>query len=367
MKAVILCAKKEESLYPFTESKPTALIPIAGKPLIKHIIKDLQKLEINDIYIVTNYMEEKFVKEFEEYTNVNTVTQEELAGTGDAVKTCSFIKEDFIVMNGDVITSKQDIESLINKHQENNSKATILATERKKPNKFGVLSITNDKVNSIEEKPEEPENPLINTGIYIFKPEIFKILQKNNKEENDLTKAVSKLVENNEVRFELVKNYWLDIGTVKKLHKADSIKRENLIKETNIDEGAKIHEKTEILGETVIEEGVELKPGTVIEGKTYIGKNSEIGPNTTIKNSTINRNSQIRSSDIENSFLFEKNIVDPSTFIEDSIIGEETSIKSNTSIRESFIGPRSYIEINNSIYGVKFVPDARTDLSEISK
>ncbi len=367
MKAIIPCAEKEESLYPFTESKPTALIPIAGKPLIKHIISDLQAQGIDDIYIVTNYMEEKFIDEFDGYTNVNTVTQEELNGTGGALETCDFIEDDFLVINGDVVVSENDIKKLIEKHESSDSSATILATTEDKPEKFGVLSIENDRVTKISEKPEEPENPLVNTGVYVFNPEIFDILNSISSEEKNLTEAVQKIVEKDKACFELAEDYWIDIGTVKKLWKADETKRYNLVTETEISEDADIAENVNILGNAVVEKGAEIKPGTVIEGNVFIGENCIIGPNTTLRDVTVNKSSQVRSCGLESTLLFEKNIVDHSTFIENSVIAEESDIKSNTTIRECFIGPRSFIEMNNSVYGVKFVPDARTDLSEISK
>ncbi|MFT4892448.1 MAG: NDP-sugar pyrophosphorylase family protein [Candidatus Nanohaloarchaea archaeon] len=366
MKAVIPCAKKEESLYPFTESKPTGMIPVMGKPIVKHLISDLQEEGVDDIYIVANYREENFREEFEEYTNVNVVTQEELNGTGGAVETCDFIQEDFAVINGDVVTSSQDISALLEKHRENKSDATVLADTEESPEKFGVLSIKNDRVESITEKPEDPENTLVNTGMYVFSPEIFDILEEM-EGEKDLTDAVQKMVENHEVRFEMVENYWIDIGSNRKLWKADRAKRENEITKTEIHKDAEVHEEAEIEGKAVVEKNAEIKAGTVIEGKTFIGESSVIGSNTSVRSSTVSRGSQIRSCSIDTSLLFEKNIVDPFTHVESCVLAEEADIKSNTAIRESFIGPRSFVEMNNSIYGVKFVPDARTDLGEISK
>lgn len=367
MKAVIPCAIKEDSLFPFIESKPTGLMPVAGKPIVKHLISDLQEAGVDDIYIVTNYREESFEEEFEEYTNVNTVTQEDLNGTGGAVEQCDFIEEDFLVVNGDVIVSQDDLKALVSKHENTEGQATVLATDRDSPEKFGVLSITNDKVTGLEEKPEDPENTLVNTGIYVFTPEIFSVLGEMESEQKELTEAVKKLIEEQETRFELVEDYWIDIGSLKRLWKADKVKRDHLVDSTEISEDAEVHESVEITGKAVVKDGAEVKAGTVIEGKTIIGENSIIGPNTTVRDSTVGSNSQIRSADIDSSVLFEKNIVDSFTSIESSIIAEESDIKSNTVIRESFIGPRSFIEMNNSIYGVKFVPDARTDLGEISK
>ncbi len=367
MKAVIPCAIKEESLFPFIESKPTGLMPVANKPIVKHLISDLKEVGVDEVYLITNYKEEKFEEEFEDYDNVSTVTQEKLNGTGGAVEKCDFIDEDFLVVNGDVIVSQEDLQALVDKHENTGDPVTMLATDEDSPEKFGVLSITNDRVVELEEKPEDPENTLINTGIYVFTPEIFPTLKEIEGEQKDLTEAVGRLIKQNEARFELIEDYWVDIGSLKKLWKADEVKREFNISETNIDENAEIHERVEITGKAVIESGAEIKAGTVIEGKTVIGENSILGPNTTVRDSTIGPNSQIRSADIDSTVLFEKNIVDSFTSVENCVIAEESDIKSNTVIRESFIGPRSFVEMNNSIYGVKFVPDARTDLGEISK
>jgi bifunctional UDP-N-acetylglucosamine pyrophosphorylase/glucosamine-1-phosphate N-acetyltransferase len=241
----------------------------------------------------------------------------------------------------------------------------MLATEENKPEKFGVLSITNDKVNSIDEKPDEAENPLVNTGIYVFSPRIFDAISES--ESPDLTDAVKELVADNDACFEIVQDYWMDIDEPRKLWKADQVKRVHDITDTSIDEDTEIHENVDILGEARVAEGAELKPGTVIEGNTYIGEDAVIGPNTTLNNCTVGQESQVRQSALEEVFTFEKTIVDPNVFVEQSILAEETDVLSNTSIRESFIGARSFIEINNSIRGVKFVPDARTDLAEISK
>lgn len=367
MKAVIPCALKEDSLFPFIESKPTGLMPVAGEPIVKHLVSELREIGVEEIYLVTNHREQMFEEEFCDSEDISTVTQEELNGTGGAVEECDFIDEEFVVVNGDVIVSENDLENLVEKHQGDQSSATVLATSEDSPEKFGVLSITNDEVVNLEEKPEEPENTLINTGIYVLTPEIFSVLEEMDDEEKSLAVAMKNLAEEKIVKYELIEDYWVDIGSLKDLWKADEVKREFLVEETVVSEDAEVHESAEITGEAVIEKGAEIRAGAIIEGKTIIKQDSRIGPNTTIRDSTIGARSQLRSADIDSSVLFESNIVDSFTSIENSVIGEESDIKSNSVIRESFIGPRSFIEMNNSVYGVKFVPDARTDLGEISK
>lgn len=368
MKAVIPCAKKKENLFPLSETKPTGLVPVKGTAISQHLIESLEELNIDEIFLVTNYKEEEFEKKYKDNPKITIVHQENLTGTAAAVNTCKQIEDDFIVINGDVIVSTQDLEKLIDKHkEENDSSTTMLATDEDKPEKFGVLSIQDDKVTDLTEKPEKPENNLINTGIYIFGAEIFGTIDKLSEEEKSITDAVKKFVKQGSVQYELISNYWSDIGSLNKLWKADKIKRESQITETRIHEEAIIHDNVEIIGNTKIEKGAEIKPGTVLEGTNYIGKNAVIGPNTVIKDSTIGENSQIRNAEIDNSVLFEENIVDPFVYIENSIIAEKTDIKSGTVIRECKIGAQSFIDMNNSIRGIKFVPNARTDLSEISK
>lgn len=364
MKAVIPCAKKKEGMFPFSETKPTALLPVRGEPVIQHIIRSLEEIEVDEIYVVTNHLEEKFEEIFEEYTNINIIHQKELGGTADAVKACDFIEEDFFVVNGDVMISGSDLQNLKDKHDESGGKASILAAHEDKPEKFGVLSIRHDQVNTISEKPEEAENSLVNSGIYILDSKIFDTIE--GLDSSSLTDAVSELAESGEAYFEMIEDYWIDIGGPRKLQQADRLKREE-IDSTGIAPDADVSQSADIAGDVVVEAGAEVKEGTVIEGKCYIGENTVVGPNTVLRDSSIGSDCQVRNAEIDGSIIFEENIVDPFVMIEGCIIGEEGDFKSGSVIRESFIGARSFVDMNNSIRGVKFVPDARTDLSEISK
>lgn len=366
MKAVIPCAKKKDSLFPLSETKPTGLMPLKGVKSVNYLIEDLEKIGITEIYLVTNYKERQFKEAYGEYDNVEIVHQDKLEGTAEAINCCNFIEEDFIVVNGDVIISEQDLRNLRNKHKDKKGKITLLGTEENKPEKFGVLSIRDDKVVDLEEKPDDPENPLINTGIYVFSPEIFESINQLKEGEN-LIDAVQNFIKEETAYYELVENYWIDIGSPSKLWHADKIKRETLITEQKISEKAKIEENAIVKEKVEIGKNTVVKSGAVIEGETHIGDNCVIGPNTVIRDSSISENCQIRNAHVEESIVFEENIVDPFTYIEKSIIGEESDFKSGSVVKQSYIGGKSFIEMNNSIRGVKFVPNARTDLSEISK
>jgi len=355
MKAVIPAAKKKDDMFPFSDSKPTSLMPVKGEPLILQTIEKLNSQGIDEIYVIVNYMEKAFRDFLEERTDINIVLQDDLSGTAEALNTVDFIQDDFIVINGDVVISENDIGKLIDSHE---GDLSLLATDESKAEKFGVLSIQNDEIVSIEEKPEDPENTLVNSGIYLLKPDIFELLEAS--ESSSLTEIINENIEAFDARFRLIDDYWIDIGSPKKLWEADRVLRENELEE-NISDSAKISDQASI------GENVTVGAGTVIKGPTVICEGSHIGPNTVIEGATIGKDAQLENCHIQASLLFEENIVDSFVDLENVVLGEECDLKSGSVLKESFIGPRSFIDMNNSIRGTKFVPDARTDLSEISK
>lgn len=358
MKAVILAAKKKDDMFPFVDSMPTGLMPVAGKPIVRRTVESLRELGVEDIYLVTNYLEQMYEAEF---PDVEIVHQEDLSGTAAAVSTCDFIEEEFIVVNGDVLVSTGDLERLVDKHRESDGEVSLLATGEDKPEKFGVLSITDDRIRSLEEKPEKAENPLVNTGIYVFSDGIFDYLEG----EDSLTDAVASVIDSDGARFELVEDYWIDVGSPRKLWKADRTVRQYDIEGGQVSEEAEVSETAEV-GDAVVEKDARVEHGAVVGDSSYIGEGATVGPGAVVEDSTVGSGSVVRGR-VEKSLVFHHAFLGANTAVQDSVIGEEVDVKPGTVIRESFIGPRSFVEVNNSIYGVKFVPDARTDLGEISK
>jgi NDP-sugar pyrophosphorylase family protein len=361
MKAVIPAAKKKESLFPFSESKPTSLIPLKGEPLILQTINKLKNLGIDEIYVIVNYKEKMFRQVLEERTDVNIVIQEDLSGTAEALKQVDFIEEEFLVINGDVVISENDLDRLIQNHD---SDLSLLATDESKAEKFGVLSIQNDEIVGMAEKPEEPENTLVNSGIYVLEPDIFGLIDGGGY--SSLTKVINDNIEGFDCRFTIISDYWIDIGSPKKLWEADRVLRENEL-EPEISSEAEVSEKSNIGENVKVGKNAKIKDNVTVKGYTVISEGVNLDPNTVVRNSTLCKGTEIENADIDKSLILEDNIIDPYTRVEDTVLGEGTDIKSGTVIHESFIGPRSFIDMNNSVKGVKFVPDARTDISELSK
>jgi glucose-1-phosphate thymidylyltransferase len=64
VKCVILAAGYATRLYPLTLDRPKALLPVAGKPMLEHLLARLEEVPLEDVLVVTN---SKFARAFEEW------------------------------------------------------------------------------------------------------------------------------------------------------------------------------------------------------------------------------------------------------------------------------------------------------------
>jgi NDP-sugar pyrophosphorylase family protein len=121
MKAIILCAGEGERLKPLTDMVPKPLILINDKPILFYILSSLPN-KIDEIFIIIKEKHrnlfEQFILDFKINNNVKFLFQDEnKKGTYFALMTAKeYLKNEnsFLVLNGDDIFLKEDIENLIN-------------------------------------------------------------------------------------------------------------------------------------------------------------------------------------------------------------------------------------------------------------
>jgi bifunctional UDP-N-acetylglucosamine pyrophosphorylase/glucosamine-1-phosphate N-acetyltransferase len=116
MLAVILAAGKGTRLLPLTETTPKALVDICGKPLIVRLMEALPD-NVTEILIVVGHLKEKITDKIGNTWNgkpVTYVTQDPLDGTGTAIHLAKdrVLGKKFIVVNGDDLYAKRDLERL---------------------------------------------------------------------------------------------------------------------------------------------------------------------------------------------------------------------------------------------------------------
>ena len=325
MDAIILCAGKGERLKPLTENRPKPMIPIAGKPILQHIIEKIEDF-VDNIYLIVKYKKEKIIDYFKDNPKVKFLEQGEIDGTGEAVLTAKgYVDDEFLVINGDVIFEDSLDEFLKYKY-------VIAVKEVKNPENFGVVVLDDENnVIEIQEKPKNPKSNLINAGIYKFDKKIFELIEKteiSERGEKELTDAIKQLIREEKVKGIKLNGYWNDVGRPWDILEANKYLL-NKIK-TNIK--GKVEENVVIEGNVIIEEGAIVKSNSVIEGPAIIKKGAVVGPLAYIRPYTVLMENTFvgNSSEVKASIIMKNTKIPHLSYVGDSIIGENCNFGCNT-------------------------------------
>lgn len=331
MKAVIMAAGKSTRAYPLTLTKPKPLLKIANKTILEHNLEQLAGV-VDEAIIIAGYHKEMIMKFLGESFNgikITYVEQKEQKGTGHALQQAEpVMKERFILINGDDLYSRLDIENCL-KHD-----YCILSREVRDPRKFGVLVLDGNYLKDIIEKPKDIKISMINTGLYVLDTEIFKELKKmkpSERGEYELTDAVKSLAKRKKIFCETVRGFWFSLTYPWYMLEANE---HFLSKLDKSETKGTLEPNVSIKGNVIIGEGSLIRNGTYIEGPVIIGKNCKIGPNCYIRPSTsIGDNCKVGNAcEIENSILMGNVSIGHLSYFGDSILGENINIGAGTMV-----------------------------------
>ena len=167
MKAVIPAAGVGTRLRPHTLTKPKALLPVAGKPILAHIVDDLAAAGVDGFVLIVGYQGDAvrawFARE-RPALDIQFVQQERRLGLGHAVWTArdALGAEPFFCILGDTIL-KADYGGLLD-----SARSVIAVREVEDPRRFGVVELAGDRVRRFVEKPDVPPSNLAIVGAYFF-------------------------------------------------------------------------------------------------------------------------------------------------------------------------------------------------------
>ncbi len=327
MKAVIMAAGKGERCYPLTLTRPKPMLKIIDKTVLEHNLEQLNGL-VDEAVIIVGYkkemVKEKFNKKYKKI-KITFVEQEKQLGTGHALMQAEkFINGKFILMNGDDLFSRTDIEKCLLHDY------SILSQEVKDPERFGIIYCDKKILKSIVEKSENPKSNFANIGLYILDNKIFEILKttkKTKRGEYEITTAINELAKTKKIFCEKVNDYWLPI-TYPWNYLEANVFMLNKMRKTQIN--GKIEQDVTIKGKVFVGEGTIIKSGSYIEGPVYIGDDCEIGPDAFIRKDTIIMEMVRTRAEIVDSVLMEGVTAKHSCYLGHSVIGENANIGAGT-------------------------------------
>ena len=274
--AVILAAGKGVRFNPLTRTRPKPFLKIADKTVLEHNLDQLNNL-IGEVILVVGYKGETIKSALgSQYKNIKIkyVLQEVQQGTGDAAKKAlPFLKDRFLLLNGDDIYDKEDIRKCLAKYP------CMLLAEAKDASNFGAVALRKHLVAGIIEKPKESAGHLINTGLYFLPRTVFNPkIEKSARGEYEFTDYINKFAKNEELHW-VASRHWYPLSYPWNLLDVSGF----LLGRAKVVSKKKSGKIYQIKGKVIIEKGATIKGGSCLEGPIYIGKGSVVGPNCFIK------------------------------------------------------------------------------------
>jgi dTDP-glucose pyrophosphorylase len=218
---VIMAGGRGTRLHPQTKNCPKPLLPVAGKPILEHII-DRAKTQGFSHFVLAIYhlgqMIEEYFGDGERFgVKIEYLREEAPLGTAGALSLLNPIPDSaFVVTNGDVITDIRYGE-LIDFHQQHHAAATMAVRGYEWQNPFGVVETRGIEITGYEEKPISRTH--INAGVYVIEPSALMLLTKS--EPCDMP-SLFELLERKAERIVAypIHEPWLDVGRPADLTKA---------------------------------------------------------------------------------------------------------------------------------------------------
>ena len=244
MKLIILAAGYATRLYPLTLNQPKPLLPVAGKPMLEHVIDNLSTVEgIDHAYIVTNA---KFAGHFarwaDEYKRPNlnfgftivndqsTDDSNKLGAIGDMhlVITKHEIEDDVMVVGGDNLFS-DDLHDFGDYCLQKNSPVTAVydVGDLEEIKKYNSIDIDDDgRILFFEEKPAVPKSTLTGIALYFYPRTTLPLIHQYIAEGNNPDQP-GRLVQWLYPRVPFytwqVPGLWYDVGSIETLEEANRV------------------------------------------------------------------------------------------------------------------------------------------------
>lgn len=219
-KAVILAAGRGKRMQQLTADLPKPMLPVAGRPLLAHILERLQAAGISEAFLVTGYRAETIEQHFADYPLPLTFQRQTvLDGTAHAALLAEqWVKNDpFLLTFGDILMSPSDYRGLMDA-LEPAVEAVVGVKWVDDPYQGAAVYEEQGHVTRIIEKPPQGTSSTHwnSAGLYAFRPSLFaelKAVQPSVRGEYELTSAISQLVDQQKLlRMYAIQGAWRDVG-----------------------------------------------------------------------------------------------------------------------------------------------------------
>ncbi|MDO8428060.1 MAG: sugar phosphate nucleotidyltransferase [Candidatus Diapherotrites archaeon] len=231
LKGIILAGGTGSRLRPLTAVTNKHLLPVYNKPMIFYPIETLKQAGITEILVITGKEHAGDVfsllgsgKDFG--VKFTFRIQDEAGGIPQAIGLAeNFIgNSKFVSINGDNILF-DNIQPFVKTFEKETELSRILIYEgtREQAQKSGVAILDGETIIKVVEKPKEPLTHWISIGVYMYTPDVFKVIQNlkpSARGELEVTDIHNHYIEKGQLKASKLSKAWMDAGTTNELWEA---------------------------------------------------------------------------------------------------------------------------------------------------
>jgi glucose-1-phosphate thymidylyltransferase len=237
MKGVILAGGLGTRLYPLTKITNKHLLPVHDKPMIYYPLQALVNAGIRDILIVTGGNNAgdflRLLGNGKEFglQHINYTYQEGEGGIAAALDLAEYFSkgQKICVVLGDNII-ETNIRRAVQAFKKQEQGAMIMLKEVSDAHRFGVPEIRGERIVRIEEKPKVPPSNYAVIGIYMYDPDVFRIiktLKPSHRGELEITDVNNEYIRRGTLTYDYLEGWWTDAGTFDSLLRASNLVAES--------------------------------------------------------------------------------------------------------------------------------------------
>ncbi len=319
-------------------SLPKVLHPLAGVPLIGHVLATATALNPTHLLVVLRHMSDVVEPVVEQFApDATVVVQDDTPGTGRALQQAfEALPDNFsgpvIVVSGDVpLLDSATVEAVVSHHVATGAAATVLTAHYDNPAGYGrIVRSPDGSVVKIVEHADatEAEKAIheVNSGTYVFSADVTRaalaqLSSQNAQGEKYLTDVIEWMVDGGAdalVEAVIVDDSWLVEGINDLSQLADVHQRLNrMIVRGWQYEGVRIIDPGScwIDLSVQLESDVTIHPGVQLHGTTRIGQGSIIGPDTTLTDCEVGEQATITRTEAVGAIIHHTSQVGPFSYL----------------------------------------------------
>ncbi|MFC9560741.1 bifunctional UDP-N-acetylglucosamine diphosphorylase/glucosamine-1-phosphate N-acetyltransferase GlmU [Agromyces sp. NPDC056965] len=344
---------------------PKLLHPLAGAPIVAHVLATARALEAVHIVAVVRHERDLVATVVErELPGTIIVDQDEIPGTGRAVEQAlAALPADFdgevLVLNGDVpLLNADTLAAFLEQHRADAAEASVLSAVYDDPSGYGrvvrdAAGLFDRIVEQKDATADERAIAEINAGIYAFgaaalRDQLANLTTDNAQGEKYLTDVIGLLrAAGSEVEAVPVSEPWLVAGINDRAQLSETAARLNalIVRGWQLN-GVTIEDPatTWIDLAVRIEPDVTIRPGTQLKGATLIATGALVGPDTTLVDCEIGENAEVKRTDATLAVIAAGATVGPFSFLRPgTVLGADGKIGAFVETKNANIGEGSKV------------------------